>query len=97
VGAWDPTGTRIAAARYDNASPYEASLVIIDPESSATQPLGGPQGVGYINWLPEGIVFTVSHARQPGAEVMLLPTKGGTAVSIYKDANSIQRIDVIRP
>jgi len=97
-GAWDPTGTRIAAGRFDtNVSPYEPTLVILDPETGATEPIAGTLGVGQILWLPEGIVFTLARTRQPGFEVMLLPVGGGPAVSLYQDMGSVYRIDVVRP
>lgn len=93
-GAWDPTGTRIAAVRFDNASPYEGALVILDPETGATQPIAGTQGAGFVQWLAEGIVFT--RPLRPGIELMLLPNGGGPAVSLYQDSGNIQRIDVTR-
>lgn len=95
AGAWDPTGTRIAAVRFDNASPYEGSLVIVDPESGVMQPLVGTQGAGNVLWLPEGIVF--SRPPRSRTEVMLLPVGGGSPVSVYQDADSIYRIEVVRP
>jgi hypothetical protein len=93
-GEWDPTGTRIAAMMFDNTSPYESSLVIIDPVSGASQPIAGTLGAGFVLWLAEGIVF--SRQRQPGFELMLLPDGGGVPVSLYQDAGLIQRIDVPR-
>lgn len=96
IGAWDPTGTRIAAARYEGTSPGDASLAIIDVENGSTHPAAAPRGIAYINWIPEGILFTVRQARQPGEELMLLPAQG-TAVSLLKESNGITRIDVIRP
>jgi hypothetical protein len=97
--AWDPTGTRIAGYEFNNAS-YQPTLVILDPATGATQPLAGAEGAGgWILWLAEGIVFTTGRARTqpPGFILKLLPSAGGTAVSLYEDAGSIQRIDVIRP
>lgn len=96
VGAWDPTGTRIAAVRFDNASPYEGALVILDPTTGATQPIAGTLGAGSVQWLAEGIVFALSHVRQPAAELMLLPSGGGAAVSLYK-TDGLQGITVVRP
>lgn len=95
-GAWDPTGTRIAAVRFDTTSPYEGTLVILDPETSAAQPIAGTQGAGGVRWLAEGIVFTVSHVRQPAAELMFLPTGGAAAISLYK-ADGLYGIEVVRP
>ncbi|MDP9282812.1 MAG: hypothetical protein M3P38_12025 [Chloroflexota bacterium] len=95
-GSWDPMGTRIAAVRFDNASPYEGTLVILDPTTGATQPIAGTQGAGSIQWLAEGIVFALSHVRQPAAELMLLPSGGGAAVSLYK-TDGLQGITVVRP
>lgn len=93
-GAWDPTGTRIAAGRYDSTSPYEATLVVIDAESGALQPIPDTRGVANVLWLSEGIVFT--RPLRIGVEVMLLPDGGGPAVSVYQDAGLIQRIEVPR-
>ncbi|MDP9266075.1 MAG: hypothetical protein M3O91_08185, partial [Chloroflexota bacterium] len=93
-GAWDPAGTRIAAVRFDNTSPYEGALVVIDTESGAVQPIPETRGVGHVLWLPEGIVF--SRPLRIGIELMLLPNGGGPAVSVYQDSGLIQRIDVTR-
>jgi hypothetical protein len=94
TAAWDPTGTRIAAARFDNVSPYEAALVVINAESGAVQPIADTRGVGQILWLAEGILFT--RPLRIGTELMLLPEGGGPAVSLYQDPGLIQRIDVRR-
>ncbi len=97
--AWEPTGTRIAAYEFNNAS-YEPRLVIVDPATGATQPLAGAEGAGgWVLWLAEGIVFTTRRARTqpPGFTLKLLPSAGGTSINLYEDAGSIQRIDVIRP
>lgn len=94
TGAWDPSGTRVAAVRFDSASPYEGSLVIIDAQSGALQPIADTQGAGHVLWLPEGIVF--SRLLRIGIELMLLPIGGGPAISVYQDSGLIQRIDVTR-
>lgn len=92
--AWDPAGTRIVAVRYTGASPYEGSLVIIDADSAALQPIADTQGAGLVLWSPAGIVFT--RPLRIGIEVMLLPNGSGAAVSVYQDAGLIQRIEVPR-
>jgi hypothetical protein len=99
VGAWDPTGTRIAAVRFDNSSPYEGTLVILDPVTGATQPIAGTLGAGSVQWLAEGIVFSISHVGQPAAELMFLPNGAAAAVSLYKTESlqSITSITVVRP
>jgi hypothetical protein len=96
VGAWDPTGTRVAAVRFDNASPYEGTLVILDPATGAMQPIAGTEGAGSVQWLAEGIVYTIQHVRQPSAEVMFLPDAKGTAVSLYK-TDALQGVTIVRP
>lgn len=95
-GAWDPSGTRIAAARFDDVSPYEATLVIVDPETGTLQPIAGTQGASIIQWLPEGIVFSLTHVRQAGAALMFLPNGGSGPVSLY-DVALLQGIAVVRP
>jgi hypothetical protein len=95
-GVWDPTGRRIAAVRFDRTSPYEGTIVTLDPETGATQPIAGTLGAGLVRWLAEGIVFTVSHARQPAAELMFLPNGGASAISLYK-TEGLYGIEVVRP
>ena len=94
VGAWDQSGTRIAAVRFDSTSPYDGSLVVINAESGSMQPIADTQGAGQVLWLAEGILFT--RALRIGTELMLLPDGGGPAVSVYQDPGLIQRIDVTR-
>jgi hypothetical protein len=95
-GAWDPTGTRIAAGRFDNGiSRDEPTLVILDPNTGATQPVPGTLGVGQILWLPEGIVFSLGGRRQASSELMLLHDMSAPAVSLYKDAGFV--VGVVRP
>ena len=94
-GAWDPTGTHIAAIRFDSTSPYEGSLVVIDAESGASRPIPDTRGVGHVLWLSDGIVFT--RPLRIGVEVMLLPGGEGLAASVYQDSGLIQRIEVVRP
>jgi hypothetical protein len=95
AAAWDASGTRIAAARFDATSPYEASLVVITAESGAIQAIPDTRGVANVLWLTEGIVFT--RPLRIGVEVMLLPGGDAPAVSVYQDSALIQRIDVVRP
>ena len=97
-GAWDPSGTRIAAVRLENAAQrasasIETSLVVIDAETGAVQPIADTQGAGQVLWLSEGIVFT--RPLRIGVEVMLLPNGGGPPVSVYQDSGLIQRIEVV--
>lgn len=92
-GAWDPTGTRIVAGRFDSTSPYDAALVVIDADSGALQPIPDTRGAGQALWLPEGIVFT--RPLRIGVEVMLLPGGAGPAVSVYQDSGLIQSIEVV--
>jgi hypothetical protein len=99
-GAWDPSGTRIAAVRIGNAASnntvsYETSLVVINGETGAVQATADTQGAGQVLWLADGIVFT--RPLRIGVEVMLLPGGDGPAVSVYQDSALIQRIDVVRP
>lgn len=98
-GSWDPSGTRIAAVRLENAAQrasasIETSLVVIDAETGAVQPIADTKGAGQVLWLSEGIVFT--RPLRNGVEVMLLPNGGGPAVSVYQDSGLIQRIEVLR-
>ena len=94
VATWDPGGTRVAAVRFDSASPYEGTLVVIDTESGARREIAETRGVANVLWLSEGIVF--SRPLRIGIEVMLLPDGGGPAVSVYQDSGLIQRIEVAR-
>lgn len=93
AAAWDPTGTRIVAARFDDATP---SLVILDPETGAFQPIAGTVGAGPVLWLDEGIVFLRYSANGIESELMFLPNAGGAPVSLYKGTN-MYRMVVIRP
>ena len=94
--AWDPTGTRIAAGKYDETSPYDATLVILDPESGATRPISDVLGVGVVLWLDEGIIATMSSVRSASTEVVLVPPQGGPSRTLYR-GGGIGRIVVIRP
>lgn len=94
VATWDPRGTRVAAVRFDSASPYEGTLVVIDTESGAMREFPETRGAANLVWLSEGIVFT--RPLRIGIEVMLLPEGGGPAVSVYQDSALIQRIEVAR-
>jgi len=95
-GAWDPTGTRVAAARYDETSPYDASLVIIDAATGTVQPISDVLGVGLVLWLDEGIVVTRTLARSATTDVALEPPRGGPSVELYRGAG-IGRLVVVRP
>jgi hypothetical protein len=95
IATWDPGGTRVAAVRFDSASPYEGTLVVIDTESAAMREMTETRGVANVLWISEGIVFT--RPLRIGVEVMLLPGGNGPAVSVYQDSGLIQRIEVVRP
>jgi hypothetical protein len=94
-GAWDPTGTRIAAARYDDSTPYDATLVIVEPDGT-TRPISDVLGVGFVLWLDEGIVVTRALTRSATTDVAFVPVQGGPSVALYRGA-SIGRPVVIRP
>ncbi|HJW49186.1 MAG TPA: hypothetical protein VJ726_07205 [Candidatus Limnocylindria bacterium] len=94
VATWDPGGTRVAAVRFDSASPYEGTLVVIDTESGARREIPETRGAANVIWLSEGIVF--SRPLRIGIEVLLLPGGAGPAVSVYQDSALIQRIEVAR-
>jgi hypothetical protein len=95
-GAWDPTGTRVAAGRYDETSPYDASLVIIDAATGTVQPISDVLGVGLVLWLDEGIVVTRTLARSATTDVALISPQGGPSVELYRGAG-IGRLVVVRP
>jgi len=95
IAAWDPAGIRIAAVRFDSASPYEGSLVVVDTSRGGlSTPIADTKGAANVLWLPLGIVFT--RPLRIGVEVMLLPGGAGPAVSVYQDSALIQRIEVPR-
>lgn len=93
-GVWDPTGTRIAAVKFDSTSAYDGSLVVINAESGVVQPTPDMKGAWPFLWLAEGIVF--SRPLQGGTGLFLLPNGGNAPVNLYQDAGLIQRIDVPR-
>ena len=95
-GAWDPTGTRIAAGRYDETNPYDASLVIIDAATGAARPASELVGVGNILWLAEGIVVSRGLARSATTDVVLVPPQGGRPIPLYQ-GSAIGRLVVVRP
>ena len=94
VATWDPGGTRVAAVRFDSASPYEGTLVVIDTDTGALREMPETRGAANVLWMSEGIVFT--RPLRIGVEVMLLPGGAGPAVSVYQDSALIQRIEVPR-
>jgi hypothetical protein len=96
TGAWDPTGTRLVVGRFDEASPYRASLVTMDPETGAAQPIPGTIGAGRVLWLDEGIVFLVYPESGKEVQLMMLPASGGGPTSLYKGTN-MYRMVIIRP
>lgn len=95
-GAWDPTGTRIAAGRYDETNPYDASLVIIDAATGVARPASDLVGVGNILWPAEGIVVSRGLARSATTEVVLVPPQGGPPIPLYQ-GSAIGRLVVVRP
>ncbi|HEY8807657.1 MAG TPA: hypothetical protein VIN70_08750 [Candidatus Limnocylindria bacterium] len=95
-GAWDPTGTRIAAARYDETSPYDAMLAIVDPEAGTVRPISDVLGVGVVLWLDEGIVVTRTLTRSATTDIAFVPPQGGPSVTLYGGAG-IGRLVVVRP
>ncbi|HYK96973.1 MAG TPA: hypothetical protein VEU77_01140 [Candidatus Acidoferrales bacterium] len=96
AAAWDPGGTRIVAARFDDASPYRASLGYLDADTGAFQPIAGTLGAGRVLWLDEGIVFLTFSQNGDQSELMLLPSSSTAAISLYKGANMYQMV-VVRP
>jgi hypothetical protein len=96
AAAWDPTGMRIAAARFEEASPYRAGLALLDPVAGTVQPIAGPSGVGQLVWLDEGIVYLSYPGSGNEVELMLVSPRGGTPISLYKGTN-MYRMVVIRP
>lgn len=96
AAAWDPTGTRIVAGRFDDASPYRASLGYLDPDTGAFQPIAGTLGAGPVLWLDEGIVYLSYSGNGTESELMFLPNSGAAPVSLYKGTN-MYRMVVIRP
>jgi hypothetical protein len=94
AAVWDPSGSRIVAVRIDDASPYQGTLVMLDPESGAAQPIDGTLGARPLAWLDEGIVL----ARQNGAatELLLMPPRGGPLISLFSGPN-IYRAVMVRP
>lgn len=96
-GAWDPTGTRVAAARYDDTTPYDAMLAIIDVATGTVQPISDVLGVGVILWADEGIIVTRSLTRSATTDLVLVPPRGGPSVTLYGGAAGIGRIILVRP
>lgn len=94
IAVWDPSGTRIAAVRFDDADPYQGSTVVLDPDSGAATTLAGGQGGRPLVWIDEGIVL----ARQNGVQtdLTLLPSGGGSPATLFSGPN-INRIVLVRP
>ena len=80
--------------RFDSASPYEGTIVVIDVEGGARREIPETRGAANVLWLSEGIVF--SRPLRIGVEVMLLPGGAGPPISVYQDSALIQRIEVPR-
>jgi hypothetical protein len=96
VGAWDPSGTRVAAWMYGDPAASDASLAIIDAGTGTIQPISDVLGIGTVVWVDEGIVVTRSHPRSATTDVVLVPPKGGPSVTVFGGAG-IGRVVVIRP
>jgi hypothetical protein len=96
TGAWDPSGTRLVVGRFDEASPYRASLVTLDPETGATQPIPGTLGAGRVLWPDEGIVYLAYPQSGNEVQLVILPASGGGPIDLYKGTN-IYRMVIIRP
>lgn len=95
AAAWDPTGTRIVAARFDDSSPYRASLVTLEPDAGALRPIPGTIGAGQVLWLDEGILFLAGPDSGNEVQLMMLPVGGGGPISLYKGTN-MYRMVIIR-
>ena len=98
--SWDPTGTRIAAARYGANAPYDAQLVIVDPATGVVRELG-ELGVYMVRWLEEGIVVTTSVSTSDVSGrgtfiVALVSPQGGPSKTLYAGRN-IGRVVIVRP
>jgi len=96
AGAWDPSGMRIVAWRYDGLTAGDASLVIIDPRAGTIQPISDVLGIGAILWLDLGIVVTRALARSAESDVVLVPPQGGPSIQLYR-GSGIGRLVVVRP
>jgi len=96
AGAWDPSGMRIVAWRYDGLTARDASLVIIDPRAGTIQPISDVLGIGAILWLDLGIVVTRALARSAESDVVLVPPQGGPSIQLYR-GSGIGRLVVVRP
>jgi hypothetical protein len=96
AGAWDPSGTRVAAWMYGDPAASDASLAIIDAGTGTIQPISDVLGIGTVLWLDEGIVVTRTHARSATTDVVLVPPKGGPSVTLFGGAG-VGRLVVVRP
>jgi len=96
AGAWDPSGTRVAAWIFGDPAASDASLAIIDAGTGTVQPISDVLGIGTVLWADEGIVVTRSLRRNATTDVIFVPPKGGPSVTLYGGAG-IGRLIVIRP
>ena len=96
AGAWDPSGTRVAAWIFGDPAASDASLAIIDAGTGTVQPISDVLGIGTVLWADEGIVVTRSLRRNATTDVIFVPPKGGPSVTLYGGAG-IGRLVVVRP
>ncbi len=83
--AWEPNGSRFAAAVLDRASvAYFGSIFLYDPDGRQLAAVAGTDGAQQVLWVPMGIVFTRA-MDAGGVEIVLIPVGGGTAVRLYQD------------
>lgn len=75
---WDPTGTKIAAIRFDSADRFASEIDVIDPETGAVTAVPGTSGAYRVTWTNEGIVFT----RLRSGELLMVPAAGGAPISL---------------
>jgi len=82
--AWEPRGTRFAAAVAQSLSvAYFGSVFVYDSDGRQLAPVAGTDGAQQVLWLPMGIVFTRA-MDQGGVEIVLTPVSGGTALRLYQ-------------
>jgi hypothetical protein len=96
AASWDPSGTRVVAVRYDAAHRYQGTLVFLDPLTGAVQPLGGAIVAAGVEWIQEGLVYSVFSDPGPAVELFIVSAAGGQPASLYTGAN-LHRFVIIRP
>jgi hypothetical protein len=78
--SWDPTGTRIAAVRFDKAT-AASDIAIVDPSTGVASPVPGTSAAHSVIWVDEGIIFA---AGSDVFDMFLIPAGGGAPVRIMK-------------